>query len=83
MFFIFCIIFKFTIFTTLLKILLNKINLILFYLNIFFKMHWSYFTGQYKILTCKRRGNNNNNYIGISQSLFGQLKTEIYIIILY
>ena len=50
--------------------------------EIFFKMHWSYFTGQYKILTCKRRelmsnnNNNNNNYIGISQSLFGQLKNR-------
>ena len=46
--------------------------------EIFFKMHWSYFTGQYKIVSCKRRGllNNNNNYIGMTQNLLGQLKNR-------
>jgi len=43
--------------------------------EIFFKMHWSYFTGQYKILSCKSRGiisNNNNNYL----NFFGQIKNR-------
>ena len=42
--------------------------------EIFFKMHWSYFTGQYKILTCKSRGiiTNNNNYL----NLLGQIKNR-------
>ena len=49
--------------------------------EIFFKMHWSYFNGQYKIMTCNRRGPdfNNNNFLGISSNLFGQLKnTNFY-----
>ena len=46
--------------------------------EIFFKMHWSYFSGQYKILTCKSRGMNmsNNNYLGLSQNLFGQIRNR-------
>ena len=46
--------------------------------EIFFKMHWSYFTGQYKILNCKPRGTfpNPNNYFGLSQNLFGQFKNR-------
>ena len=46
--------------------------------EIFFKMHWSYFTGQYKIVSCKRRGiiSNNNNYVGMSHNLFGQLRNR-------
>ena len=46
--------------------------------EIFFKMHWSYFTGQYKIVSCKRRGiiSNNNNYLGMSHNLFGQLRNR-------
>ena len=43
--------------------------------EIFFKMHWSYFTGQYKILTCKSRGM-NNNYFGFTKNLFGNLKNR-------
>ena len=49
--------------------------------EIFFKMHWSYFNGKYKIMTCNRRGPdfNNNNFLGISSNLFGQLKnTNFY-----
>ena len=44
--------------------------------EIFFKMHWSYFSGQYKILSCKSRGMmmSNNNYFGLSQNFFGQLR---------
>ena len=45
--------------------------------EIFFKMHWSYFNGQYKIMTCNRRGplfHNSNNFLGLSANLFGQLK---------
>ena len=46
--------------------------------EIFFKMHWSYFTGQYKILSCKTRGTlpNNINYFGLSQNIFGQIKNR-------
>ena len=46
--------------------------------EIFFKMHWSYFTGQYKILSCKIRVTfpNNINYFGLSQNLFGQLNNR-------
>ena len=47
--------------------------------EIFFKMHWTYFSGQYKILSCNRRGpvfNNNHNFLGISSNLFGQLKNR-------
>ena len=45
--------------------------------EIFFKMHWSYFNGQYKIMSCNRRGplfHNSNNFLGLSANLFGQLK---------
>ena len=46
--------------------------------EIFFKMHWSYFSGQYKILSCKKKNNySNNNYLGFSPNLFGQLKNNI------
>ena len=45
--------------------------------EIFFKMHWSYFTGQYRIISCNTRGLfNNNNYIGMSHNLFGQFKNR-------
>ena len=46
--------------------------------EIFFKMHWSYFTGQYKILNCKPRGTlpNTNNFFGLSQNLFGHFKNR-------
>ena len=46
--------------------------------EIFFKMHWSYFTGQYKILNCKPRETlpNTNNYFGLSQNLFGHFKNR-------
>ena len=46
--------------------------------EIFFKMHWSYFSGQYKIMSSTRKGYlfNNNNYLGISSNLFGQLKNS-------
>ena len=40
-------------------------------------MHWSYFNGQYKIMSCNRRGplfHNSNNFLGLSANLFGQLK---------
>ncbi len=43
--------------------------------EIFFKMHWSYFSGQYKIMSCSKFGNFVNNNFDISSSnLFGQLK---------
>ena len=43
--------------------------------EIFFKMHWSYFSGQYKIMSCNKLEDylNNNNY-DFSSNLFGQLK---------
>ena len=46
--------------------------------EIFFKMHWSYFTGQYKILNCKPWPTipNPNNYFSLSQNLFGQFKNR-------
>ena len=32
--------------------------------EIFFKMHWSYFSGQYKIMSCSKFGNFvNNNFL--------------------
>ena len=46
--------------------------------DIFFKMHWSYFCGQYKILSCRRANFFNNNFIGISTNLFGQLKNNTF-----
>ena len=45
--------------------------------EIFFKMHWSYFSGQYKIIDCgPRLITNNKNYFGISTNLFGQIRTK-------
>ena len=43
--------------------------------EIFFKMHWSYFSGQYKIMSSNKFGDylNSNNF-DISSNLFGQLK---------
>ena len=43
--------------------------------EIFFKMHWTYFSGQYKIMGCNKLGDyfNNNNF-DFSSNLFGQLK---------
>ena len=43
--------------------------------EIFFKMHWSYFSGQYKIMSSNKLGDylNSNNF-DISSNLFGQLK---------
>ena len=49
--------------------------------EIFFKMHWSYFSGQYKILACRKRttySNNHYNFIGVSANLFGQLNNNYY-----
>ena len=46
--------------------------------EIFFKMHWSYFSGQYKILSCRRINFFNNNFLGISTNLFGQLKNNTF-----
>ena len=44
--------------------------------EIFFKMHWSFFSGQYKIMSCNKFPNylNNNNNFEESTNLFGQLK---------
>ena len=45
--------------------------------EIFFKMHWSYFSGQYKIIDCgPRLITTNRNYFGISTNLFGQIRTR-------
>ena len=45
--------------------------------EIFFKMHWSYFTGQYKILSCKTRGIiSTNNYYGLMQNSLNQLRNR-------
>ena len=43
--------------------------------EIFFKMHWTYFSGQYKIMSSNKLGDyfNNNNF-DFSSNLFGQLK---------
>ena len=44
--------------------------------EIFFKMHWTYFSGQYKIMSCNKFPsylNNNNNY-ELATNLFGQIK---------
>ena len=49
--------------------------------EIFFKMHWSYFSGQYKILACRRKitySNNHYNFIGVSANLFGQINNNNY-----
>ena len=49
--------------------------------EIFFKMHWSYFSGQYKILACRKKitySNNHYNFIGVSANLFGQLNKNYY-----
>ena len=44
--------------------------------EIFFKMHWTYFSGQYKIMSCNKFPSylNNNNNFELSTNLFGQLK---------
>ena len=42
--------------------------------EIFFKMHWSYFSGQYKIMNCTRITVNNNNAFDFTDEIFGQLK---------
>ena len=45
--------------------------------EIFFKMHWTYFSGQYKIIDCAPRLiPNNKSYFGITTNLFGQLRTK-------
>ena len=45
--------------------------------EIFFKMHWTYFSGQYKIIDCgPRLIYTNKNYFGISTNLFGQIRTK-------
>ena len=45
--------------------------------EIFFKMHWSYFSGQYKIIDCgPRLITNNKSYFGISTNLFGQIRNK-------
>ena len=49
--------------------------------EIFFKMHWSYFSGQYKILACRKKttySNNHYNFIGVSANLFGQINNNYY-----
>ena len=49
--------------------------------EIFFKMHWSYFSGQYKILACRKKitySNNHYNFIGVSANLFGQINNNLY-----
>ena len=42
--------------------------------EIFFKMHWSYFSGQYKIMSCTRIVINNNSGFDFTANIFGQLK---------
>ena len=45
--------------------------------EIFFQKHWTYFSGQYKIIECgPRLIRTNQNYFGISTNLFGQLRTK-------
>ena len=45
--------------------------------EIFFKMHWSYFTGKYKILQCRKKPIiSTSNFIGFTTNLFGQLKNR-------
>ncbi len=46
--------------------------------EIFFKKHWSFFSGQYKILSCNRFNFLNNNYMGISSGIFGQLNNKYF-----
>ena len=42
--------------------------------EIFFKMHWSYFSGQYKIMNCTKIIINNNNAFDFTDNILGQLK---------
>ena len=42
--------------------------------EIFFKMHWSYFSGQYKIMNCTRIVVSNNNAFDFTDNILGQLK---------
>ena len=45
--------------------------------EIFFKMHWSYFTGKYKILQCRKNPIiSTSNFIGFTTTLFGQLRNR-------
>ena len=44
--------------------------------DIFFKMHWSYFAGQYKIIDASPKILPQNNFFSISTNLFGQIKTK-------
>jgi hypothetical protein len=44
--------------------------------EIFFKKHWSYFSGQYKILSCNRMNFLSNNYM--SSNFFGQLNNKYF-----
>jgi len=45
--------------------------------EIFFKMHWSYFTGKYKILQCRKKPIiSTSNFIGFTTTLFGQLRNR-------
>jgi hypothetical protein len=42
--------------------------------EIFFKMHWAYFSGQYKIMNCTRIIVNNNKAFDFTDNILGQLK---------
>jgi hypothetical protein len=45
--------------------------------EIFFKMHWSYFTGKYKILQCRKKPIiSTSNFIGFTTTLFGQMRNR-------
>ena len=45
--------------------------------EIFFKKHWSYFAGQYKIIDCAPRLiMNSKNYYGFSANFFGHLRNR-------
>jgi hypothetical protein len=45
--------------------------------EIFFKMHWSYFTGKYKILQCRKKPIiSTGNFIGFTTTLFGQMRNR-------
>ena len=45
--------------------------------EIFFKMHWSYFAGKYKIINCRKKPIiSTSNFFGFTTNLFGQLKNR-------
>ena len=46
--------------------------------EIFFKMHWSYFAGQYKIMQFKKNRviQKSNNFLGMSMNFFGNVKNK-------